>query len=132
MSLVADASVLIAATCDSGPEGRWAEQVIGADDLVAPHLVLVEASNVLRRLELSGRLTRTEAGQALQDMLRLGLQLVPFAPFADRIWELRFNVSSYDAWYIALAERLEAPLATLDRRLSGAQGPRCRFVLPPD
>jgi predicted nucleic acid-binding protein len=44
---------------------------------------------------------------------------------------LRFNVSSYDAWYIALAEQLDAPLATLDRRLSAADGPRCRFLLPP-
>jgi predicted nucleic acid-binding protein len=131
VSVVVDASILVAATGDAGDEGCWALELIGSDDLVAPHLVLVEASNVLRRLEISGRLSRSEAGQALQDLQRLGLQLAPFAPFAPRVWELRFNVSSYDAWYIALAEQLDAPLATLDRRLSAADGPRCRFLLPP-
>jgi predicted nucleic acid-binding protein len=80
MSIVVDASILVAATGDAGDEGCWALELIGSDDLVAPHLVLVEASNVLRRLEISGRLSRSEAGQALQDLLRLGLQLAPFAP----------------------------------------------------
>jgi predicted nucleic acid-binding protein len=57
--------------------------------------------------------------------------LFPYRPFADRIWELRDTVTSYDAWYVALAESLDAPLATLDRRLAGAHGPICRFSLPP-
>lgn len=56
--------------------------------------------------------------------------LYPYAPCAVRAWELRANVTTHDAWYVALAELLDAPLATLDRSLSRASGPRCTFVLP--
>ncbi len=58
------------------------------------------------------------------------MELFPFAPFADRIWALRENLTSYDAWYVALAEALECPLATLDRRLSRAAGLRCEVLAP--
>jgi predicted nucleic acid-binding protein len=54
-----------------------------------------------------------------------------FSPFAARAWELRSKVTSYDAWYVAVAEELDLSLATLDRRLAAASGPRCRFLLPP-
>ena len=131
MSAVVDASVLVALTADSGPEGTWAEQVVGDGGLVAPHLVLAEATNVLRRLELAGKLGRLEAGAAVQDLLQLELTLLPFAPFGERVWELRGHVTSYDAWYVAVAEELGLPLATLDRALAKARGPRCRFLLPP-
>lgn len=56
---------------------------------------------------------------------------VAFAPLADRIWELRSNVTAYDAWYVALAETLDLSLATLDLRLAQAPGTRCAFLLPP-
>lgn len=131
MSAVVDASLLLAATTDAGAEGAWAEEVVGAGNLVAPHLAVVEATNILRRLELAGRLGRLEAGAAARDLLLLELRLVPFAPFAERVWELRTTVTSYDAWYVAVAEDLDLPLATLDRRLAAASGPRCRFLLPP-
>ncbi|HZF11186.1 MAG TPA: type II toxin-antitoxin system VapC family toxin [Thermoanaerobaculia bacterium] len=131
MSAVADASFLVAVTSDAGPEGRWAEEVVRAGGLVAPHLALVEATNILRRFELEGRLGRMEAGGAARDLLLLDLELVPFTPFAERVWELRANVTSYDAWYVAVAEQCDLPLATLDRRLARATGPRCRFLLPP-
>jgi predicted nucleic acid-binding protein len=116
---------------DAGAEGRWAEDVVRAGNLIAPHLALVEATNILRRLELEGRLGRMEAGAAARDLLLLDLELVPFTPFAERVWELRANVTSYDAWYVAVAEQFDLPLATLDRRLAKATGPRCRFLLPP-
>ncbi len=131
MSAVVDASVLVAATADSGPEGAWAEELVSRRNLVAPDLALVEATNILRRLEAAGRLERIEAGAAARDVLQLDLELVPFAPFADRVWELRHNVTSYDAWYVAAAEELDLPMATLDRALAAASGPRCRFLLPP-
>lgn len=102
-----------------------------AGSLVAPHLALVEATNILRRLEVSGRLGRLEAGAAARDLFLLELELVPFTPFAERIWELRSHVTSYDAWYVAVAEDFDLPLATLDRRLAAAYGPRCSFLLPP-
>ena len=130
MSAVVDASVLVAAITDGGREGTWAEAVLADGNVVAPHLVLVEATNVLRRLEASRRLTPFAATAAQQDILGLDLMLVPFEPFAERVWELRRNVTSYDAWYVAVAEAFRLPLATLDRRLSRAAGPACRFRLP--
>ena len=130
MSLVVDSSVLVAATVDEGSEGLWAEQTLGHNTLAAPQLVLVEATNILRRLELANQLTLLEASTARQDLLGLDIVLFPFAPLAGRIWELRANVTCYDAWYVALAETLDVPLATLDRRLSKAPGPACRFMLP--
>jgi len=131
VSAVVDASVLVAATVDAGAEGSWAERVLAEANIVAPHLVLVEATNILRRLERSRRLTGLEATAAQKDLCTLELSLVPFEPFAERVWQLRRNVSSYDAWYVAVAEALDLPLATLDRRLSRAPGPSCRFWLPP-
>lgn len=128
---VVDASVLVAATTDAGPEGSWAERIIEKGDLVAPHLVLVEATNILRRLEQMKRLTQLEATAAHEDLLHLDLELLPFEPFAARIWELRHNLTSYDAWYVAIAEAIEIPLATIDRRLARASGPQCRFSTPP-
>src|SRR5438552_195165 len=130
MSAVVDASVLVAATTDSGREGSWAEQVLAEGGVVAPHLVLVEATNILRRLEISRELTRLEAAAAQRDLLALDIVFVPFEPFAGRVWELRRNVTSYDSWYVAVAEAFDLPLATFDRRLSRASGPACRFLLP--
>jgi predicted nucleic acid-binding protein len=130
VTAVTDASVLVAAVADAGPQGTWAEGIVGGGDLVAPHLVLAEATNILRRLELAGRLAQLEAANAARDLLDLDLSLLPFQPFAERVWELRSTVSSYDAWYVAAAEALELPLATLDRRLAEAPGPRCDFLLP--
>ena len=130
MSAVVDGSVLVAATTDAGPEGTWAERVLGAGEVVAPHLVLVEATNILRRMESAGQLGRLEATAAQRDVVGLDILLVPFEPFAERVWELRRNVTSYDAWYVAVAEAFVLPLATLDRRLSRASGPSCRFLMP--
>ena len=58
------------------------------------------------------------------------MQLYPFAPFAERVWSLRDNLTAYDAWYVALAEALDCPLATLDRKLGRASGPTCEFIIP--
>ena len=130
MNVVVDASVLVAATTDAGTVGAWAERIVTENDVVAPHLVLVEATNILRWLERQRDLTTTDASAAHRDLLDLDLHLVAFEPFAARVWELRRTVTSYDAWYVAVAEAFEVPLATLDRRLSRASGPRCRFLVP--
>ncbi len=71
------------------------------------------------------------AARAHEDLLQMRVELYAFEPLARRIWDLRANVGTYDAWYVALAEALDAPLATLDRRLAMAVGPRCSFLLPP-
>ena len=130
MTVVIDASALVAALVDSGSEGDWAESVAASGPLVAPELILVETANTLRRLESSGTISRLEANTAFRDLMRLDLEPLPFAPFADRIWELRRNVTSYDAWYVAVAEAFECPLATLDRKLTRAAGPACDFTVP--
>lgn len=130
MTVVIDASALIAALVDSGSEGDWANEVTASGPLLAPELILVETANTLRRLEVSGAITRLEATSAFRDLLRLELDLLPFAPFADRVWELRGNLTSYDAWYVAVAEAFKCPLATLDRKLGHAAGPTCAFLAP--
>ncbi len=130
MSVVVDASVIVAALVDSGPDGGWAEEVIDDQVLYAPELVRVEATNVLRRLERAEHITAAEANGAQEDLTQLEIELFPFEPFADRTWELRHTVTSYDAWYVAVAEELGYPLATLDRRLARTVGPMCEFLTP--
>jgi len=131
LSAVVDASLVVAALADPGREGTWAEEIVAGGDLVAPHLLPAEATNILRRLERARQIGRLEAAAAHRDLMRLDVTLVGFDPCAERVWQLRDTVSSYDAWYVAVAEALAIPLATLDRRLSRASGPRCHFLLPP-
>lgn len=127
MTVVVDASTVVAALVDSGTDGRWAESVLTSDSLAAPHLLMAEASNILRRSALAGAISAEQASLAYSDLLDLRVELFSYAPFATRIWDLRGNVTCYDAWYVALAEALNAPLATLDVRLAKAPGPRCQF-----
>jgi len=129
VTLVIDASTVVAALIDSGTDGRWAEPLLTGDSLAAPHLLTAEASNILRRSALAGAISAEQASLAYSDLLDLRVELFPYAPFAIRIWDLRDNVTCYDAWYVALAEALNAPLATLDVRLAKASGPRCRFLV---
>jgi len=131
LSVVVDSSVLVAALVDAGPHGAWAEEIVANGPLHAPELVRVEATNILRRLEGAKQITTAEANAAHEDLTQLDIELFSFDPFADRIWELRHNVTSYDAWYIAVAETLGLPLATLDERLAKAKGVKCQFVTPP-
>lgn len=130
MSLIVDSSVIVAALIDSGPDGAWSEEVIAGQTLYAPELVRAESTNVLRRLELAKQITTSEANGAQEDLTQLEIELFPFEPFAARIWELRSSVTSYDAWYVAVAEDLGFALATLDRRLANSGGPKCKFVTP--
>lgn len=131
MTLVVDASLTVAALVDTGSDGRWAESLLAGDALAAPHLMPVEATNILRRAMLSGDISADAASLAHNDLLDLRVELFPYHACAARVWEMRDNVTSYDGWYVAVAELLEAPLATLDGRLANSPGPRCRFLLPP-
>ncbi len=130
MTIVIDASVIVAALVDTGSDGTWAESLIASETLVAPELAMVEATNILRRLELAHELSSLESGLAHNDLMRLDIQLFPFHPFAGRIWALRNNITSYDAWYVALAEALDCSLATLDLKLKKANGIKCTFAVP--
>lgn len=90
----------------------------------------VEVANILRRLELSEDVAPEIAALAYADLLDLPVDLYPFDVLADRIWELRRTVTSYDAWYVALAESLGSALVTVDEKLAKANGPTCAFKTP--
>ena len=128
--VVIDASALVAAVVDSGPDGDWARSVIAENRLMAPHPAPVEAGHVLRRAELAGELSTPDATAGYRDIVGLQMARLDFQPFAQRIWELRFNLTPYDAWYVACAEVLGVPLATLDIRIARAPGPACSFLSP--
>jgi predicted nucleic acid-binding protein len=130
VKLVIDASVLVAALVDGGSDGDWDAAVLADQELVAPHLMPIEGANILRRAALAGDITHDVASLAHADLLDLRVELWPYALLAERCWELRDNVTIHDASYVALAELLDAPLATLDQRLAGAPGPRCRVTTP--
>jgi predicted nucleic acid-binding protein len=129
--LVVDASAVVAALVDPGPVGEWVLGRLAGERLAAPHGMPAEAANVLRRAALAGELSDDNASLAHADLLDLRLDLYPYGPLAQRVWSLRGDVTAYDAWYVALAEDLDAPLLTLDARLARAGGPRCTFLTPP-
>jgi predicted nucleic acid-binding protein len=131
VTVVVDSSVMVAALLDSSAVGVWAESLLDSDPLAAPHLMPVEAANILRRSALAGDISEDVASLAHTDLVSRRLELFPYDPCAARAWQLRANITSYDAWYVALAEALGATLATLDARLARATGPTCRFAVPP-
>lgn len=131
MTMVVDASLVVAALIDHGPIGVWAESLLVSAPLAAPHLMPVEAANILRRAWLTGDLSGDVASLAHADLVSMRVELFPYAPFAYRVWELRANITTYNSWYVALAESLGARLATLDASLSRAAGTRCEFAVPP-
>jgi predicted nucleic acid-binding protein len=104
--------------------------MLASDALVGPHLLPVEVANVFRRATVAGEVSADSASLAHSDLLKLRIDLFAYEPFAERVWALRDTMSTYDGWYVALAESLDAPLATLDGRLARSGGSRCRFVTP--
>jgi predicted nucleic acid-binding protein len=130
MTVVIDASTAVSALVDTGDESRWAVSVLAQGDLVAPHLLPVEIGASLRGLVLGQQIRSEQAREALENAVDWEIELYPFDGLQGRVWELRDNLTPYDAWYVALAEHHDAPLATLDRRLAAATGPRCEFLLP--
>jgi predicted nucleic acid-binding protein len=130
VTVVIDASAAVALLVDAGPTGQWAEQLLEREQLVAPHLMVVEVANILRRAAARGEISADAAALAHADLLDLPIDLFPYAPFAPRVWQLRENLTTYDAWYVALAESLGAKVATLDGALCRSAGPRCGFLTP--
>ena len=129
--VVVDSSLVVAALVGGGLDGEWALEVLSSGAVAAPHLLPVEAANVLRRLQASGSISADVASLAHADLVVLPITLHGYEPCADRVWELRENLTAYDAWYVALAELLDAPLSTLDVRLARSPGPRCPVRTPP-
>jgi len=126
-----DASAMVAMLVDGGTAGEWAAGVLSAADaLVAPHLAMFEAANILRRHHLAGLITADQAAQAHADLLSLPIDLWPYETLAERAWQLRANLSIYDAAYVAVAELTDTALVTLDARIATAPGLGCVVKIP--
>ena len=123
--LVVDASVLVVALADDGPDGDQARTRLRDERLVLPELADLEIVSVLRRQIRVGAIDTRRAGLALEDLAALPARRAPHRPLLARCWELHDNLTVYDAAYVALAEAMQATLLTGDRRLAGASGPRC-------
>lgn len=121
-AVVVDASALLNVLIDPGDRGEKAASALAGKDLHAPDLLPYEVANVLRRQRLAGRLSVTEAALAHRDLGRLPIELWPYEVLRDRAWELTDSLTTYDAAYVALAERLGAPLITADARLARGCG----------
>jgi predicted nucleic acid-binding protein len=128
---VLDASAVAAALLDDGPNGQWCDAQMALDDLAAPALMPFEVANIVRRTEARGAIDASTAARAIANLRALPVDLLPFDPLAGRVWELRPNLTVYDASYVALAEVLGGPLVTLDRKLANAPGARCEVRVAP-
>lgn len=125
--IVVDASVALAGLFNDGP----ARRALSDQQLHAPHLVDSEVASGLRRSTAARHLSEAHALAALDVWRRLAVTRYPVVGLLDRVWELRQNLSAYDAGYVALAEQLNCGLVTADARLSRAPGPRCPITVVP-
>ena len=123
--IVVDASAAVLGLLDDGDARRR----LATDHLAAPHLVDAEVLHSVGRQVRRGVIEAVDAARAARSWQRLGVQRFPVVGLLDRVWELRHNVTAYDATYVALAEELDCPLLTADARLANANGPRCTFTV---
>lgn len=129
MSLaVIDASVLVAFYAADDPRrDSVVERLAAGDALFAPAHLDAEVVSALRGLSQVHPSLGAAVPEALRHLAGFPLRRMPIAPLLRRIWELRENLTAYDAAYVALAERLDGPLVTCDAKLAWATGPRCAF-----
>lgn len=125
--IVVDASVIVTALADDGADGDRVRTRLSGERLVAPHVLDVEAASAWRRLVSADHLDDRRAALAIEDLGDLPLKRVAHTHLMVRCWELRHNLTVYDAAYVALAEALDADLITADHKLAASPGPRCRI-----
>lgn len=133
--IVTDASVMANALTDDGTAGECARQELARDvHWAGPDHLTVEVFSAVRGRWLGRQISAQRALDALAALGEAAIDLMPTMPLLRRMWELRDNVSGYDAAYVALAEALECTLVTADARLARAQGLRCEVTvaLPSD
>ena len=130
--IVLDASATIELLLRTLSGRRIEERVFSPEEsLHAPHLIDVEVAQVVRRYAAAGIITPRRGEDALQDLTDISLIRYSHTVLLERIWQLRNNFTAYDAAYLALAEALDAPLLTCDRKLASATSHRARVeVLP--
>ena len=128
--IVVDASALIAVLIKSEAwEPVEARLFDSGDAIHAPHLIDVEVASVMRRLVAAGKLETERGRAAIEALADLRIERHAHRDLLTRVWALRHNLSVQDAFYVALAEALDAPLITRDRRLSDAAGHAARMEL---
>lgn len=120
--IVIDNSILIAALLDPGPLGKACTARMSGEPLAAPALIDVEAAHAIRGLLLAGKIEPDDAHRAIQRVPLMPFSRVQHAELLPRIWELRGNLTAYDAAYVALAEAMDAPLVTGDARMARGAG----------
>ncbi len=125
--IVVDASAALSALFNDGR----ARRLLATEPLHTPHLVDAEVVNGLRRKRSAHEISQQQADTCLTTWRRLGVTRYPIVGLLDRVWELRDNLSAYDACYVALAEALACSLLTADGRLTRAAGPRCPITVVP-
>ena len=125
--IVVDASAALSALLNDGP----ARRTLASERLHAPHLIDSEVAHGLRRLVAARQMAAGVGWAALDTMRHLGMTRYPVFAMLDRVWELRDNLSAYDATYVALAEHLDCALLTADARLGRAAGSRCPITVVP-
>lgn len=125
--IVVDASAALSAVLNAGP----ARRALGGEQLHAPHLIDSEVASGLRRRVAAAQLSAGDGWSALNTWRSLGMTRYPVFALLERVWELRDNLSAYDASYVALAEALNCTLLTADRALSRAPGIRCTITTVP-
>lgn len=123
--IVVDAGVVFTLVAGAEAAARRAALRIGDEQMSAPQLVDLEVVSVLRRLVMRRDVPPSLAAAGVRHLEGLDIARVDHAPLLERCWDLRDNLTPYDAAYVALAETLGAPLLTTDRRLAAAPGPRC-------
>jgi predicted nucleic acid-binding protein len=120
--IVVDTSAMISALAGSPPDPDLVARLGDDGDLHAPHLIDIEMLNALRRLVATGSLTLERASDVRLDFGDLTILRYPHHPLADRMWDLRHNITAYDAAFVALGEALKVPLITCDGRLASTSG----------
>lgn len=120
--LVVDTSAILETLAALDPAPGLVERLVEDGDLHGPHLIDTELLHALRRLTLNREISDERAADTRSDFEELALVRYPHAPLSDRVWELRHNMTAYDATFVALAEVLRVPLITCDARLASAPG----------
>ena len=128
--IIVDSTVLVAALLADSDFGTWAADAVAGHQLGAPSIASFEGASIIRRHAAAGLIEAHQATTAHRDLALLTIEYWPYHAVAARCWELRDNLTIYDAAFVAMAEATRSPLYTLDQRVVAASGPTCQFVTP--